>query len=44
VHHPGLDIALLGMTHVLGECQIAHHRAVLVPPCMRPVRSAVLGA
>jgi hypothetical protein len=36
VHHPGLDIALLGMTNVLGECQVAHHRAVLVPPLGGP--------
>jgi hypothetical protein len=36
VHHLGLDIALLGMAHVLGECQVAHHRAVLVPPLRGP--------
>ena len=31
VHHLGLDIALLGMAHILGEGVVAHHRAVLVP-------------
>ena len=36
VHHLGLDIALLRMTDVLGECQVAHHRAVLVPPLRGP--------
>ncbi len=36
VHHLGLDIALLGMTNVLGERVVAHHRAVLVPPSGGP--------
>jgi hypothetical protein len=31
VHHPGLDLALLGMADVLGERVVADDRAVLVP-------------
>jgi hypothetical protein len=36
VHHLGLDIALLGMTHVLGKRVVPDHRAVLVPPLRGP--------
>ena len=35
VHHPGLDMALLGMPRVLGQRVVAHHAAVLVPPLGR---------
>ena len=36
VHHAGLDIAFPGIADVLGERQVAHHRAVLVPPLRGP--------
>ena len=36
VHHPGLDMALLGVPGILGERVVAHHAAVLVTPLGRP--------
>src|SRR4051795_7378041 len=36
VHHPGLDVALPGVAHVLGQGVVADHRAVLVPPSGGP--------
>jgi hypothetical protein len=36
VHDPGLDVALPGIADVLGQGQVAHHRAVLVPPPRGP--------
>jgi site-specific DNA recombinase len=36
VDHAGLDMALLRMTSVLGQGEVAHHRAVLVPSLRGP--------
>src|SRR3954447_13579640 len=36
VPHPGLDVALPGVAHVLGQGVVADHRAVLVPPSGGP--------
>ena len=36
VDHAGLDMALLGVAAVLGQGEVAHHRAVLVPSLRGP--------